>query len=105
VPPSLSISLSLPPSLSDECPPQVATMEEMKHFKTSIHTTNWDISCLDFRCKETLNKTRFYQLLWVTKDLQATIKGGDEGRKAAENATLEKQMQHLKSCTTSRSRI
>ena len=32
----------------------------------------------------------------MTKELQTTIKGGDEGRKAAENAILERQMEHSK---------
>lgn len=52
----------------------------------------------DYCCtkRQVADNTRFYQLLWVTKGLQTTIKGGDDGRKAAENATLEKQMQHSK---------
>jgi hypothetical protein len=75
---------------------KVATMKDSKEFKSKIHATNWETEVLDFRAEEVADNTRFYQLLWVTKDLQATIKGGDEGRKAAENSTLEKQMQHSK---------
>jgi len=75
---------------------KVGMMAETMQFRKKIHSINWENGMLDFKSDEVQENTRYFQLLWVTKELQTIIKGGDDDRKAAENQTLEKQIEHCK---------
>jgi len=71
-------------------------MEETKSFRNKIHAVNWENQMLQLKATDVAENIRYFQLLWVTKDLQVAIKGGQDDRKTAQNVTLEKQMGHCK---------
>ena len=71
---------------------KVDLMEETKSFRNKIHAVNWENQMLQLKATDVAENIRYFQLLWVTKDLQVAIKGGQDDRKTAQNVTLERQV-------------
>jgi len=75
---------------------KISLMMETKDFRKKIHLLDWSNQSLQFQAEELAENTRYFQLVWVTKELQSVIKGGVDHLKSAEIATLEKQLEHNK---------
>lgn len=66
----------------------------MKNTKKLIRQKKWENKQFDMISEDLIEKTKYFQLLRVTKQLQELIKGGDEDQHAAELIRLEKRMSH-----------
>jgi len=75
---------------------KVEALKETLTLRRRIANVEWNNDFLDHKADEMVENTKFMQLIFVTKDLQAVIKGGDEDRRAAQIATLERQIEHSK---------
>jgi hypothetical protein len=71
-------------------------MQESHASRNKIHAVNWETQMLDLKATDVAENIRYFQLLWVTKDLQVAIKGGQDDRRMAQNVTLERQIEHCK---------
>ena len=73
---------------------QVNLLKDMKNTKKLIRKKKWENKRLDMVSEDLIEKTKYFQLLRVTKQLQEMIKGGDEDLHAAELKTLESRSEH-----------
>eukprot|EP00741_Cyanophora_paradoxa_P010843 tig00020544_g10483.t1 len=74
---------------------KVTILKEIKDFRKGIHQLEWENKRLDMEAEDWVNKTREFQLLRVTKNLQELIKGGgDQAKQAQEVAQLENRLKH-----------
>jgi hypothetical protein len=73
---------------------QVNLLKDMKNTKKLIRKKKWENKRLDMVSEDLIEKTKYFQLLRVTKQLQEMIKDGDEDLHAAELKTLESHSEH-----------
>lgn len=80
---------------------KVQLLIDTKNTKKLIKKKKWENKRLDMFAEDLKERTKYFQLLRVTKHLQALIKGGAEDLHAAELSTLEKRAKHSEKVTTS----
>eukprot|EP01118_Nematostelium_gracile_P017620 TRINITY_DN7592_c0_g1_i2.p1 TRINITY_DN7592_c0_g1~~TRINITY_DN7592_c0_g1_i2.p1 ORF type:complete len:289 (+),score=89.32 TRINITY_DN7592_c0_g1_i2:110-976(+) len=73
---------------------KVDLLVEVKDTKKMIRKKKWDNKSLDMIGEDLVERTKYFQLLRVTKQLQSLIKGGEEDLHAQENADLENRQHH-----------
>jgi hypothetical protein len=73
---------------------KVDQLKDQKNKKKQIKKMQWANKRLDMIAEDLQEKTKYFQLLRVTKQLQELIKGGEEDLHAAEISTLEKRSHH-----------
>jgi hypothetical protein len=66
----------------------------MASHKNKIRKKKWENKKLDMIAEDLVEKTKYFQLLRVTKQLQELIKGGEEDLHATEIITLERRAEH-----------
>jgi hypothetical protein len=81
---------------------KVNLLREMKNAKKTIKKKKWENKRLDMIGEDLVEKTKYFQLLRVTKQLQELIKGGEEDLHAAELMTLERRAEHSQKVCSSR---
>eukprot|EP01105_Mastigella_eilhardi_P012420 TRINITY_DN2847_c0_g1_i2.p1 TRINITY_DN2847_c0_g1~~TRINITY_DN2847_c0_g1_i2.p1 ORF type:complete len:1233 (-),score=406.96 TRINITY_DN2847_c0_g1_i2:217-3915(-) len=73
---------------------KVKLLTEMKNTKKGIKKKKWENQGLEMQVEDLQEKTKFFQLLRVTKALQEFLKGGGEERQAQEIASVERRAEH-----------
>jgi hypothetical protein len=73
---------------------KVSLLKDIKNMKKLIRKKKWDNKKLDMIAEDLAEKTKYFQLLRVTKQLQELIKGGEEDLHAAELKNLENTAEH-----------
>jgi hypothetical protein len=69
-------------------------LEEIKEKRKGIHRLRWEKRRAEFEEEELIRKTREFQLLRVTKNLQEILKnGGENNKSASETQVLEKRLE------------
>jgi len=75
---------------------KVQILREIRDFRKGIVQLEWENSRADMEAVDLIERTKEFQLLRVTKDLQGKIRGGSEENQQVEVAALEKKMEQLK---------
>ena len=75
---------------------KVTILREIRDFRKGIVMLEWENKKFDMECEDAIERTKEFQLLRVTKDLQDKIRGGGEDNHALEVASLEKKFEQLK---------
>jgi len=75
---------------------KVDILKEIRDFRKGIVMLQWESTRADMDAEDLVARTKEFQLLRVTKDLQGKIRGGGEDNHAAEVAALEKKLEQLK---------
>lgn len=74
---------------------KVEILREVRDFRRGIAELVWENERLGMESDDLVERTRELQLLRVTKDLQKLMKGGGEGRHAAELSQLERKLEAM----------
>jgi predicted nuclease with TOPRIM domain len=74
---------------------KVGILREIRDFRKGIVMLEWENQRADMEMTDLVERTKEFQLLRVTKDLQGKIRGGAEDDQAAEAASLEKKLEQL----------
>jgi chromosome segregation ATPase len=74
---------------------KVGLLEEIRDFRRGIVQLLWDAERVQMETEDLVEKTRDFQLLRVTKDLQEVIRGGSEESQAEETEKLERKLEQL----------
>ena len=75
---------------------KVDILKEIRDFRKGIVMLQWESTKADMEADDLVERTKEFQLLRVTKDLQSKIRGGGEENHAVEVAALEKKLEQLK---------
>jgi len=75
---------------------KVDILKEIRDFRKGIVMLQWESKRADMEADDFVVRTKEFQLLRVTKELQGKIRGGGEDNHAAEVAALEKKLDQLK---------
>jgi len=75
---------------------KVGILKEIRDFRKGIVSLQWESARADMEADDLVARTKEFQLLRVTKDLQGKIRGGGEDNHAAEVSALEKKLEQLK---------
>ena len=75
---------------------KVVILKEIRDFRKGIVQLEWENARADMEADDLVERTKEFQLLRVTKDLQEKIRGGGEDNHAGEVAALEKKLEQLK---------
>ncbi|KAK3269569.1 hypothetical protein CYMTET_21995 [Cymbomonas tetramitiformis] len=73
---------------------KVDTLTAIKDFKKGIYDVQWLNKKLDMNADDLIEKTKEFQLLRVTKNLQEFLKNGEDTANAAEVVALEARLEH-----------
>lgn len=71
-------------------------LKEIRDFRKGIVMLEWENHRADMEAEDLIERTKEFQLLRVTKDLQGKIRGGSEDNQQVEVAALEKKLEQLK---------
>lgn len=72
---------------------KIEILRELRDFRKGIAEVLWDNERLAMEADDLVERTREFQLLRVTKDLQKLMKGGGEDRHSAEVVQLERKLE------------
>jgi len=75
---------------------KVDILKEIRDFRKGIVMLEWENQRADMEAEDLVERTKEFQLLRVTKDLQGKIRGGSEENQQVEVAALEKKLEQLK---------
>ena len=75
---------------------KVVILKEIRDFRKGIVMLEWENQRADMEAEDLVERTKEFQLLRVTKDLQGKIRGGSEENQQVEVAALEKKLEQLK---------
>ncbi len=75
---------------------KVTILKEIRDFRKGIVYMQWESTKSDMEAADLIQRTKDFQLLRVTKDLQEKIRSGGEDNHALENAALERKLEQLK---------
>jgi chromosome segregation ATPase len=75
---------------------KVEILNEIRDFRKGIVVLEWENKRLEMESQDMVERTKEFQLLRVTKDLQSKIRGGAEENQQVEVASLEKKMESIK---------
>ena len=75
---------------------KVVILKEIRDFRKGIVMLQWENQKADMEAVDLVERTKEFQLLRVTKDLQGKIRGGFEDNQQVEVAALEKKLEQLK---------
>jgi len=75
---------------------KVEILMEIRDFRKGIVMLEWENQRSDMQAEDLIERTKEFQLLRVTKDLQGKIRGGSEENQQVEVAALEKKLEQLK---------
>jgi len=76
---------------------KVEILKEIRDFRKGIVQLEWENARADMEADDLVERTKEFQLLRVTKDLQDKIRGGDSvDNQQGEVAALEKKLEQLK---------
>ena len=73
---------------------KVDILKAIKDFKKGIYDIEWENNRLDMLEEDWAEKTKEFQLLRVTKSLQAFLKSGEDTSNSSEHAALESRLDH-----------
>lgn len=76
---------------------KVEVLKEIRDFRRGIVVLQWEKERAAMEAEDLVERTKEFQLLRVTKDLQHLIRGGSEDEQQAEVATLERKLELLRS--------
>ena len=76
---------------------KVDILKEIRDFRKGIVMLQWEAKKADMQAEDLIERTKDFQLLRVTKDLQSKIRGGGEDNHLLEVSALEKKLEQLKS--------
>jgi len=76
---------------------KVQILTEIRDFRKGIAELLWDNQRLAMEADDLVERTREFQLLRVTKDLQKLMKGGGEDAHSAEVSQLERKLESMSS--------
>lgn len=76
---------------------KVEILREILDFRRGIVVLQWENERAEMEAVDLIERTKEFQLLRVTKDLQELITGGSEENQAAEVAALERKLEMFKS--------
>jgi chromosome segregation ATPase len=74
---------------------KVEILKEVRDFRKGIAELVWENERLAMEGGDLVDRTREFQLLRVTKDLQKLMKGGGEDRHTAEVSQLERKLEAM----------
>jgi len=75
---------------------KVQILTEIRNFRKLIVMLQWENKRTDMEAVDLVERTKEFQLLRVTRDLQNKIRGGSEENQQVEVATLERKLESLK---------
>ncbi|KOO24730.1 wd repeat-containing protein 96 [Chrysochromulina tobinii] len=75
---------------------KVTILKEIRDFRKGIVYMQWEGTKADMEAADLTQRTKDFQLLRVTKELQETIRSGGQDNHAIENAALERKLEQLK---------
>jgi len=75
---------------------KVVILKEIRDFRKGIVYLQWESTKSDMEAADLIQRTKDFQLLRVTKDLQDKIRSGGEDNHAVEVAALERKLDQLK---------
>jgi len=75
---------------------KVEILKEIRDFRKGIVMLQWENKRADMEAIDLVERTKEFQLLRVTKDLQHKIRGGSEENQQVEVAALERKLESLK---------
>jgi len=75
---------------------KVEILREVRDFRKGIVMLQWENKRADMEAIDLVERTKEFQLLRVTKDLQHKIRGGSEENQQVEVAALERKLESLK---------
>jgi len=78
---------------------KVNVLHMIKDFRKKLSLMDWEQKMLALKMEDLEERTKDVHMLRVTKDLQATLKGGEEGKNKHESDMLERKIEHLKTTT------
>lgn len=81
---------------------KVGLLEEIRDFRRGIVQLLWDAERVQMETEDLVEKTRDFQLLRVTKDLQEVIRGGSEESQAEETEKLERKLEQVQATHSDR---
>eukprot|EP00967_Tisochrysis_lutea_P120561 scaffold197829_cov31-Tisochrysis_lutea.AAC.2 len=81
---------------------KVGLLEEIRDFRRGIVQLQWEAERVEMETEDLVEKTRDFQLLRVTKDLQDVIRGGSEESQAVETEKLERKFEQMQEAHANR---
>ena len=75
---------------------KIQILKEIRDFRRGIVQLQWERERAEMEADDLVERTKEFQLLRVTKDLQHLIRGGSEDNQQAEVASLERKLELIR---------